>query len=226
MDGITRFKLDETLRRLYFKHRGNVLAVAKEAKMMDHLEYVRKVTSKIKKSFKHEANFEIACFVTEALLAGREQRMVLLEDRVQTLLTRQILISTCCQRKVIKHEFEDRIWYKCHACEKDCDVTLEDAVPDNDVVKYIDRMRKEDELVYKFMVSMGFISKMDKPVEPTPGALPPHVIESETKSIGDDEAHMLSQLQKMDGVELSELRKTIQGKIDKAAKDRDDFHAK
>jgi hypothetical protein len=223
---IEKFKLEETIRRLYFKYRGDVLKVAKEAGLEDRIDFVRKVSVKIKRGFKHNtANFEIACFVTDALLAGREQRLILLEDRVQKLLSKFEFISTCHSCKVTKHEYEKKIWYKCNSCGENCDITLEDCVNDQAVVRYIDRMRKEDELVYKFMVTMGFISKIDQS-EGSPETLPVDVIESETKSLSAEEATLMNQLQKMDGIELTELRKTIQDRISKAAQARDNFHAK
>jgi hypothetical protein len=220
MSEIEKFKLEETLRRLYFKHRGNVIAVAREAGLEKNLEYVRRVTDKIKKGFNHTVNFEIACFVTDALLAGREQRLIIMEDRVKDLLKQMEWHSTCCSARVTKNEYEEKTWYKCNKCLQDCDVTLDDCIKDMDVVRYLDRMRKEDELIYKFMVTMGFISKMDDKEQP--GVLPANVIESQSKALSEEDAEMLKKLQGMNGTDISQIRKMVEEKIEEATQDNSD----
>jgi len=216
---IEKYKLEETLRRIYFKNRGDVLATAREAGLEDKLEYVRKITDKIKKSFTHEINFGIACFVTNALLGGREQRLILMEDRIKALMNKIELRSICCDAKVLDNSFEGQVRYKCGKCLGDCDVSLEDCINDVNVVRYLDRMRKEDELIYKFMVSMGFISKMDdKSAEQ--GSLPAHVIESQAKALTEEDAEMLENLQNMNGVEVTSLRKMMEEKIREASQTR------
>jgi len=218
MSGIERFKLEETLRRLYFKHRGNVLAVAREAGLEDQLEYVRKVTNKIKRGFDHTVKFEIACFVTDALLAGREQRLILIEDRIKDLLKQIEMHSTCCGAKVTKNKYEGSTWYKCNKCKENCEVVLEDCIKDIDVIRYIDRMRKEDELIYKFMVTMGFLSKMENTSE-EPGALPANIIDSQTKALNAEEMEMLNKLQSMSGTDIAQIRKFVEQKIDESIQD-------
>ena len=216
---IEKFKLEEKLRRLYFQYRGDVLAVAREAGLEDQLEYVRKVTDKIKRSFNHSVNFEIACFVTDALLAGREQRLILMEDRVQELLNKEIVVSACHMAPVLTYKFENVPHYKCSDCEADCNIIKQDGTSDRAVVQYIDRMRKEDELIYKFMVTMGFISQMDATQKAPAGVLPAGIIENEAKTFSEDDALMLQQIQDMDGTEVSALRKIIQDKLNNTQKD-------
>jgi len=209
---IAKFKLQEKIRRLYFRHRGDVLAVAREAELEDQIDYVRTVCSKIKRGFDNNVNFEVACFVTDALLAGREQRLILMEDRVQELLNKQERLSVCHNSSITEHIFENVTRYKCNICHADCDTQIIDRTNDTDVVRYIDRMRKEDELIYKFMVTMGFISKMDKPEEGKQGKLP-EAIPVDSVALSEEETKLHDKLKGMPPDILNELRKTLENTI-------------
>ena len=209
---IKKFKLQEKIRRLYFRHRGNILAVVKEAELEDQIEYVRQVCTKIKRSFASNVNFEIACFVTDALLSGREQRLIFMEDRVKELLSKQTRVSVCCSSGVTEHKFDDEIHFKCNSCLSDCTTRIEDGTNDMDVVRYIDRMRKEDELIYKFMVTMGFISKLNKPEEGEQSKLP-KAISVDSVALTEEEIKLHTRLKGMPPDVLNELRKTLENSI-------------
>jgi len=208
---IEKFKLQEKIRRLFFRHRGDVLAVARDAGLEEQIDFVRQTCSKIKRSFGKDVNFEIACFVTDALLAGREQRLIMMEDRVNELLSKAERISICHEVGVTEHKFDGEIHYKCNSCHADCTTRLEDKTNDTDVVRYVDRMRKEDELIYKMMITMGFISKMDSPKD-AQGKLP-EAIPVDSVALSPEEVKLQNKLNELPPDEISELRNLLEKKI-------------
>jgi len=206
---ITKFRQKERIRRLYFKHRGNINAIIEETS----------ITKKIQKSFRHDVSFEIACFITDAILEGVEQRKIILEDRLQEILKAKRIKSICCKSPVSEHKYEGSIWYKCKKCGGNCEVEMADEVNDGTVVKLIDRMRREDELLSKFLIAMGIVVK-------TPNILEEKKTKQESSSkfitvqsaeaLPPGEQKLLEKLSNLDESKISEIRRFVEEKVDEA----------
>jgi len=219
---ITKFQLEERIRRLYFKHRGNVSAVIEETGLDEN--YVRKVTNRIRKGFKHDVSFQIACHITEAILAGREQRLILLEDRLKEVLSKKEVISICCSSPVSIHTYDDSTWYKCKKCGNNCETMESDGVNDNTVIKIIDRMRREDEYIGKFLAAMGLI--LNSPDSPTQlqqsqeERSPRDSIQVESKEVlPPAEQKLLEKLNKLDPSEINRIRRLVESEVNRATND-------
>lgn len=210
--GIEKFKQVERIRRLFFKHRGNIPAIIEETGLDGN--YIRKVARKIRKGFSRDVNFQTACFITDAILSGREQRLILLEERLQEVLNKKEVVSRCCKRLVNVNYWEQEPRYKCLGCGADCDILEADIVNDNTVVKLIDRMRKEDELVAKFLAAIGLIAAQPleetvvntKPVQSTP-------VKSEQKSLPPAERRLIEKLGTLSQSEIAEIRRMVEDKV-------------
>jgi len=216
---ITKFQTEEKIRRLYFKHRGNVSAVIEETGLEEN--YVRKVTNRIRKGFKHDASFQIACHITEAILLGREQRLTILEDRLKEVLSKKELISVCCSGPVSENTYEGSTWYKCKKCGKNCEILKADKVNDNTVIKIIDRMRREDEYVGKFLAAMGLILNSPE----TPGQLQSTQEERSTQDtiqvessevLPPAEQKLMEKLSQLDPSEINRIRRLIESEVNRA----------
>lgn len=213
--GIEKFKTEERIRRLFFKHRGNINAIINETGFDGN--YIRAITKKIKGSLRKDVNFEIACFITDAILAGREQRLIIMEDRLQELLNKKKkLISACCNWEIKENKYENEIRYKCLKCFGDCDTIEIDTVNDTQVVKLIDRMRKEDELIAKFLATMGIVATGGELSPPPQQPSRISVESSEVASLPPVEKKMLEKLQDLNESEISEIRRFVEDKINEA----------
>jgi len=208
---ITKFQLHEKIRRLFFKYRGDINAIIKETGLDE--EYIKKVTKKIRRGFQHDTSFEIACFVTDAILSGREQRLVILEDRLNELLKKKELRSVCCYAPVAEHTYENSTWYKCKKCEQHCEVEMVDNVNDAQVIKIVTSMRKEDEQIGKFLAIMGIITNTSdtptKPVTNTSPSLEPNLLPPAEK-------RMLEKLENLDESKITEIKHFVESKINEA----------
>lgn len=217
---ITKFQLEEKIRRLYFKHRGNLNAIIEETGLDE--EYIRKVTNRIRKKFKHDVSFEIACFVTEALLSGREQRLVILEDRLREILQKKSVVSLCCGYPIAIHEYGGSTWFRCKKCQQNCETTETDQVNDNTLIKFIDRMRKEDELIGKFLATMGIIAKNpDLPIEEGRKNLPenPTIDIEVEEELPPAEQKLIQKLKLLDPSDINRIRRLVESEVNRVTND-------
>jgi hypothetical protein len=217
---IEKYRLEETIRRSFFKHRGNINGIIEETGLDP--DYIRKISSKIRRGFSHDINFETACFISDALLTGREQRMIILEDRLNEILSKKGLISICHSAPVRMNSWEGEPRYKCKVCGADCEIMEADMVDNHALSKIITLMRKEDEVIGKFLAMMGLVASADakqpvpvqspKPVQsaPVPGGpqlLPP----------ADQE--LVNKLDSLDEKQVAEIRRMVESKVNEAMDD-------
>ena len=206
--GIERFKMEEKIRMLFFKHRGNILAIAKEGDV--DVEYVRKITQKIKRRRLSEADFSIACNISEAILLGREQRLYYLQRRLDDILTHKHLVSVCCSSSVKENMWEEEIHYKCKKCGADCEVDLSDDISDLNVTRLVDLMRKEDEMIGKFLALMGFVAKGGELAPELEPAKPIKRLESkDIITVDSEDREFLDMLRKIDPKKVTSLKKRV-----------------
>lgn len=217
---ITKFRQKEKIRRLYFRFRGDINAIIEETGLDEN--YIRKTTNKIRKSFRHDVNFEIACFITDAILEGREQRKILLEDRLFEVLKKKKRMSVCCSFEVSEDTWENEPVYNCQKCGKHCKTKIVDYINDNTVIKLIDRMRKEDEFIGKFLAAMGIIAKDPNSItsadEKNGRTSPPPAIQVQSKeTLPPAEKKLLEKLGNLDESKISEIRRFVESKVDEAS---------
>lgn len=214
--GIEKFRMEERIRRLFFKHRGDINAIIEETKLDGN--YIRKVTKKVRRGFQHDVNFEIACFITDAILSGREQRLIILEDRLNEILKKKETVSICHAAPVSEHKYEGSTWYKCKMCLQNCETQEVDRVDDNHVAKLIDRMRKEDEFIGKFLAAMGIIANNPEGVNPISNPEPSRIPaqDVEVKSLPPAEKKLMEKLRNLPESKIIEIRHFVESKINEA----------
>ena len=214
---IQQYRQEETIRRSFFKHRGNVNAIIEETGLDPG--YIRKISSKIRKGFSHDINFETACFITDAILSGREQRLVILEDRLQEVLNKKETVSLCHGAPISEHPYEGATWYKCKMCQANCETMEVDKVEDNNVVKLIDRMRKEDELIGKFLEAMGIIANAENSSVALPNAKPVQSIPLSTPQqnyLPPADQNLVDKLSSLDETTIAQIRRIVEAEINEA----------
>ena len=121
-------------------------------------------------------------------------------------------MKDCHEAPVSIHIYEESTWYKCKRCGENCEIQEADLVNDNTVVKLIDRMRIEDELVGKFLATMGIIA--NKPEEQTPSVqTTPPTQYVESRELPPVEKKLTEDMKKLTESQLSEIRRTTEAMI-------------
>jgi len=83
MANIQKYVLEEKIRLLHAKHRGNILAMSEESNLS--IEYVRKIANKIKKKCSRDVSYLISQTLMEHILEGHRQRVSHLEDSLRNV---------------------------------------------------------------------------------------------------------------------------------------------
>ena len=209
---ITKFRQQERIRRLFFKHRGNINAIVDETGFDE--SYIIKVTRKIKKGFQRDVCSEIASFITAAILEGVEQRRILLEDRLQEIQKKE-LRSICCGSPISIHTYEQTKWYKCKRCGENCEIEEYDLTRNVDFVRLTNAMRKEDELLAKWMTAVGFVENITKEQIPPQNTTPPtRYVES--RELPPAEKKLTEDMKKLPESKIAEIRRATEAMIKKA----------
>ena len=202
----------EKIRISYIKNRGNSLLVTKE---LDGLpkEYVFKILKK----FKHESKIQMPTLVAEKVL---EHLMLGYTTRTQYLFEtlqeaergEKSYRSTCCKGLVRPL---DRVFdsigatkgFECLDCHKECDVYVYLNVELlNTKMNAIERLRKEDEQLYKFLVENKYTKTPEKVVNVTQD----NSININNPKLSQGE---ITELTKLGGLEQESLRLKIEKKL-------------
>lgn len=161
--GIEKYRLENKVRLLFFKYRGDIEKIAAEGNVP--IEYVQKIVAKIKRRQKRDVDYWIASTITEYIMMGIEQRTQCLSNLLNELMAeKSVNVSMCCGYPVNEHKWDDEKHYICQKCDKDCAVTLVDRRNFIIIHKTIELLRQEQESVVDFMTKFGYTNKEDTPV--------------------------------------------------------------
>lgn len=157
--GIDKFKAENRIRVLFFKHRGDVGRVVDESNLP--LALVRKVIAKIKRTQRHDVSYNVATNIAMMIFDGREQRQTrryeMLDDLEAEKKTQR---STCCGAKVTEFQWEGDPKLTCVTCGKQCGVKGNKANY-GEYRRILNDIAKEDEALANFADKMGFTFKED-----------------------------------------------------------------
>lgn len=161
--GIEKYRIENKVRLLFFKHRGDIEKIAKEGDVP--IEYVQKLVAKIKRRQKRDVDYWIASTITEYIMMGVEQRTNCLTKLLNELMDKKsVNISICCSYPVNEHTWDDEKHYVCQKCGKDCSVKLVDKKNYGAIYETIGLLRQEQESIVNFMTRFGYTNKEEPPV--------------------------------------------------------------
>ena len=152
---IEEYRMEERVRKAYFRHRGNLLAVLDETKLPK--EYIEKAVLKIKKGEDWKVSRLVAEEISREMLLGRQQRIGHLVQEIEMYRENEkVKKSTCCKDLVRRLDTDGVIQYECLGCGNFTDI-VEVVNPDAHkmLLVALDELRKEDELFYKFSEKVG-----------------------------------------------------------------------
>ena len=159
---IEKFRLEERLRLLCFKHRGNVELVAKEGNVP--IEYAKKIIDKLRKQQKRDVSLMVSSTIAEQVLIGTEQRKAyLIELLNQEMSKPPEEESVCCRSSVITYIWEGEPQKKCKKCGNTCEVEILDNRKKTLILNIVEQLRAEDESVVDFLERLGFVNKPQEP---------------------------------------------------------------
>lgn len=166
MSNLERFKVEERIKLSLLKHRGNAVIVSEELGL--DLDYVRRVSFKLRKKESRDVSILISNTLMEHIFAGYRSRTELLTEMLNKLRGReQLWVSICCSQPTrIDIGPEGVSVQVCLKCGLPCQVKLLDrngifALEQN----IIEQLREEDDALIRFAERMGYTNK-----EPTPPA--------------------------------------------------------
>jgi len=164
MMNLTKAQLEDKIRLLYHKHRGNVAAVAAEAELDD--KYVQSICRKIKKKMSIDVNERIAGTLMQHMFEGNAQRLYHINKTLEQMENIAItVVSSCCKANIETIEADGKMYYVCTKCQDNCvPITKTDKSAYGMMMTAVDALRKEDELLIKFAEKMGYIATGEKVV--------------------------------------------------------------
>ena len=80
MSNIDKYRVEQTIRLLYFKHRGDIAKIADESGYDPKL--IERIGAKIKRRMRRDADELIAGNITQHILAGAQERTAYLRDAI------------------------------------------------------------------------------------------------------------------------------------------------
>ena len=162
---LDKFRIRELVKIAVLKHRGDVLAIAKEVNLpMDlTLQYIKKV----KKTEDDVTATKIARNLTEHIIRGHQSRTIFLYEMLDSLHKReQVYWSKCCKAPAREEKQLDKTIYICCDCGKECQARLIDREKIYEIKSsIIAALKSEDESLVSMLKEMGYTYQ---PVQPDP----------------------------------------------------------
>lgn len=199
---IEKYRLEQRIGSLIFKHRGNIDKVVSECGADP--DYVRVIAERIKRKRKHEVNFDIACAISEEVLSGHQQEVAHLIECLNDLTGYKDLVSPCCMVKMNRYIFDDEFKYICSKCNTEITNVIEKPKNYKEIRAIISELRKEREFLTEFAAKMGFV------VPKQDGSSTNPTINDNRKIIGSQHIHLEQQGSKqVDSTTLNEEEQSL-----------------
>ena len=152
---IEKFRMEQRVGSLIFKHRGNIDKVVAECGADP--DYVRTISERIQRKRKHEVNYDIACAISEEVLSGHQQETAHLIECLNDLTGYKDLVSPCCKVRMNRYIFDDECKYICSKCNIEIMNVIEKQKNYKEIRAIIAELRKEREFLTEFAAKMGFV---------------------------------------------------------------------
>jgi len=166
-NSIQKYQLEDNIRFLYFRYRGNVSAIVEGLKKLPGYKdsnidpvYVAKIVKKFKTERKRDWNINICYTFMEYLHVGAQERLARCHQWLDNLESAaEILVSTCHKVPVGEKRNEGgELEYIClePSCGKVCSTMIlhESGIYDLRI-RLLDEMRKDEALLLKAIKDLG-----------------------------------------------------------------------
>lgn len=212
MSNIDKYRVEQTIRLLYFKHRGDIAKIADESGYDPKL--IERIGAKIKRRMRRDADELIAGNITQHILAGAQERTAYLRDAINKFFdNKPQIVSSCCQAPYNTQTFDGDVYYTCAACGKECTPKVIDNTNPKAFCKIIELMQEEDKLLIEFADKMGFTAK-DHSSAPTQNVTNFNFVAANTaKPLSKEDQTIIQDIRQMDPRSRERLRKEIEAKI-------------
>lgn len=204
MKNQNKYILEEKIRFLILKHRGELSKVAMEANAP--LDFVQKIAKKFQKQKNRDINLNTASFIAMEIISSHEARIAHLRQLLENLEKEgQEMVSACC-----KSEVEGDI---CKKCGNKCK-TIKKYFSINEYRETIRQWMREDQILSEFAEKMGLTFKSDQPILMQKNYN--LFVADRRKSIeatSSEETEILKQAEQLNPILREELRKELEKKM-------------
>jgi|SRR3990167_6082316 len=222
---IEKFRMEQRVGSLIFKHRGNIDKVVAECGADP--DYVRTISERIQRKRKHEVNYDIACAISEEVLSGHQQETAHLIECLNDLTGYKDLVSPCCKVRMNRYIFDDEFKYICSKCNIEIMNVIEKQKNYKEIRAIIAELRKEREFLTEFAAKMGFVVPKQDGSSITPtvndnrkiiGSQHIHLGQPGAKQVdsvvlNDEEQSLIEQARSLDPKTRESLRKGIESRM-------------
>jgi len=162
---LSKFRLDEQIKKSYLKNLGDVSLVLKELNLPQ--DYILSRIEKIKKTETSGERDSVAESIMGYISVGYRARRIRILEMINSLEgVEQCNVSLCCSAPVQYHSSSEEEWYSCLQCLKRCQVRTASYMDVYRIKKeLIEELREEDKHLINFAKEMGYTKQQ------TPGIL-------------------------------------------------------
>jgi len=210
---IKKFNLDNRIALSFYKHRGDVEAVAEEIRV--ELPYVKKITSKLKRKIKRDVASHLAMSIMSEIWMGYKQRVEILSECVNELRGAESAeVSLCCSAPVRVNQDGSEFPSTCLKCGNPTHThVIHKTSIYSTIQKFVSELREESKHLGEFAKMMGFTL-----VDMTP---PPQqvykqniiVLGSEGKDLSTEDRQRVMEVDQMTGMERQTVRRKIERSV-------------
>jgi hypothetical protein len=209
---IEKFKLDDKIRLLFFKYRGDLNKIAIEAK--SPVEYVKKVIDKFKEEQKHNPNLFVVQYFMEYTFMGAKEREIANRDDLDKVVNYENILKSVCCNTIVRNRDDiptqqDGLTHICLKCNRLCrtyeDLNLE--IFDLKI-RLREEMRKDEEHLLKAVEDLGFGERKEEVTK-----VQQFNYIASGKDVSEDDKKVLTDIANADPRTRERIRKEIQKTI-------------
>ena len=223
---IEKLKIRERIKISSFKHRGNVMAIAKETGYEEGFIIVE--LQKLKKATDRNVNEIISSTMMQYLFDGHQQRISYIQEMLRSLdNTESVELSDCCKAPIRLSKNSAGIDInKCRICDAECKPSrLTQTEIYHLKMKLIEALKAEDASLVLFLSKMGYSNA--PPIEKSPIIKQDFIVlnrqDKKTGKVIDAESETvdlltMQQIENMPPAERDKLRNDLKKTINDIAK--------
>lgn len=204
-DSIEKIKLDSAITVSFYKHRGDIGAIATELDLP--FDYIKKIVNKLKVRMKRDVSLYLSVAIMQTIWTGYQQRTAYLNTCLSQLKGKESAdVSLCCRAPVKLKEEGTAMNYYCLKCNSRAHAQrIEKGEIYSLIMNFTNALREEDKTLMDFADKMGF----------TFAEKPPIIQEGPTfvfneLNVSPDDKGVIKKLEGLTPVERERIRKKIE----------------
>jgi hypothetical protein len=204
-NSLEQIKLESAITVAFYKHRGDVSAIAQELQIS--FDYIRRVTDKLRRKMKRNVSVDISVSIMQTLWMGYLQRTSYLNECLAQLKGKEVAeVSLCCNKPVKWTDTGDQRICMCLKCGKSTHIHTIQKKEIYELIRLFSvELREEDKNLVDFADKMGF-TFAEKPPVIKEG--PVFVLGN--MSIAEDDKSIVSKFENMKPIEREKIRKELE----------------